>query len=117
MNQFPGVPAKLLCDRHLLGVHGESHKFLIAWKKHTSASGWIKNDCIEPENYKARHDEAADEMTARGMNHRSPIDQPDFSYLPDSEFHHKASRRGNRLKLMDRCWECRQTLIRGRTIK
>jgi len=112
MNQFPGVPAKLLCDKHLIGVHGESHKFLTSWSRRASASGWIKNDCFEPKNYKKRHDEVADEMAARGMNHRSAIGQPDFSYLPESEFHHTAESGSNRLKLMDRCWECRQRLMR-----
>lgn len=114
MNQFPGVPAKLLCDRHLLGVHGESHKFLPTWKKKISASGWIKNNCMEPENYKARHDEVAEEMTARKMNHLSPIEQPDFSYLPDCEISHEVSPEFNRLKLMDKCWECRQRITNCR---
>lgn len=114
MNQFPGVPIRLLCDRHLLGVHGESHKFLSHWRKRASASGWIRNDCIEPEHYKMRHDEAAKEMTARGMNHQSELDQPDFSYLPEDDFFHRAAEGKNRLKLMNRCWECRQRLIKRR---
>lgn len=80
------INPKLLCNRHLLGEHGELHKFLPSFHKKHKVDGRIYPIVqIELSSYKARHDELATEMLARGFNHNSPIneaDLPDFSYLP-----------------------------------
>ena len=74
---------------------------------------YLTNNCFEPANYKARHDELVAEMLRRGGNHNSPIEQPDFSYLTDEEREWRADPEAARLALMDRCWECRVMVMHG----
>jgi hypothetical protein len=42
------------------------------------------------------------------MNHRSPIEQPDFSYLPEEERNYRIDRKKAEKELMRRCKECRK---------
>jgi len=100
------VPPETMCRQHLVGEHGELHKFLRDWERHYSIAGRVDGNQIEPRSYKARHDALAAEMLARGYNHQSPLEQPDWSYLPDA--HRKASvdvTTADRL-LRKRCPEC-----------
>ena len=80
-------PAKL-CNKHLLGEHGKLHKFLPSFKKKYKVTNRISPIVqIELSSYKQRHDELANEMLKRNMNHKSPINElPDFSYLPITDF-------------------------------
>ena len=71
------VPPNLLCDRHLLGEHGEIHKHRHNFVKGHSIAGRIGQ--IEPANMGSRHDILAYEMVRRGMKHKSPYAQPDLS--------------------------------------
>ena len=74
------VSPKLLCDKHLLGEHGEIHKHRHVFEKGWSIEGRIIGDPqIEPLSMKIRHDELAEEMLARNMNHKSPYYMPDLS--------------------------------------
>lgn len=74
------VSPKLLCDKHLLGEHGEIHKHRHVFEKGWSIEGRITGDPqIEPLSMKSRHDELAEEMLARKMNHKSPYSMPDLS--------------------------------------
>ena len=78
------INPKYLCRKHLLGEHGEIHKFRHNFVKKHSISGRVSPVVqIEPESMKTRHDELADEIIRRGMNHKSPYELPDLSYLPD----------------------------------
>ena len=101
-----GVSPNILCRKHLLGEHGELHKFLHNWRKKHRIDGRISGNAIEPQDYKNRHDLLAQEMVARGMNHQSPIEQPDFSYLPEQQRNFKIDREASYLLLMGRCPEC-----------
>jgi hypothetical protein len=76
------VPPSYLCNQHLLGEHGELHKFLPSWQRKVRINGRIAGNAIEPMSYVTRHDALAEEMLIRGMQHRSPLTPPDFSYLP-----------------------------------
>lgn len=105
------VNPELMCNKHLLGEHGELHKFLHNWVKKHSITGRITANSIEPMSYKKRHDELAEEMLARGMNHKSPLEQPDFSYLPLHEINAVVEQEANLQLLFDRCELCRE---RGR---
>lgn len=96
-----------LCNQHLLGEHGELHKHLWCWKKKFSIDGRIAGNAIEPMAYKKRHDELEAEMKARGMNPRSPLEQPDFSYLPDQKREFKVDVSAARELLLNRCECCR----------
>lgn len=77
------VNPEYLCRQHLLGEH------------------------IEPEAMKQRHDELAEEMIRRGMNHKSPYEMPDLSYLPKDQREAKVDRVKS-LKLLLKCPECKK---------
>jgi hypothetical protein len=95
-----------LCKKHLLGEHGELHKFLHNWLKQHSISGRVAINSIEPLAYKARHDSLAEEMLRRGYNHKSPIEQPDFSYLPEHERLATVDKSLALKLLIERCPDC-----------
>ena len=100
------IPPEELCNKHLLGEHGELHKFLHNWVKQHKVIGRIAGNAMEPGSYKARHDVLAAEMLARGMNHQSPLEQPDFSYLPMTQQAFKVDVAANRWLLHERCEKC-----------
>jgi len=78
------VDPRTMCTKHLLGEHGEIHKHRHNFvKKHSIKGRIIPKVQIEPLSMKRRHDMLADEMRIRGMNHKSPYEMPDISYLPD----------------------------------
>jgi hypothetical protein len=100
----------MLCKKHLIGMHGELHKFRHNFVKQHSISGRIKPIVqIEPEAMKARHDEIA----AYFKGHKSPYEQPDLSYLPDSERYAKIDLNENIKTLCARCAECRKNILGG----
>lgn len=75
------IDPEFLCRKHLLGEHGEIHKFKHSFVKKHKMSGRIGQ--IEPLSMGKRHTELAKEMLRRGYNHKSPYEQPDVSYLPE----------------------------------
>ena len=109
------VDPKVLCDQHLLGEHGELHKFLPTWVKKQRIDRRITDNAMEPKSYKVRHDLIADEMSFRGMNHKSPLEQPDFSYLPPEYLTHQVDIEDNLRRLHLRCKTCleRWKIIKG----
>ena len=105
------VDPKIMCRKHLLGEHGELHKFLHNWKKRHSIKGRIKNNSIEPLSYKKRHDELVVEMLLRGYNHQSPLKQPNFSYLSLEEQEVKVDKVESFSMLTERCTDCKLRFI------
>ena len=95
-----------MCNKHLLGEHGELHKFLHNWVKQHRVDGRLYGNAMEPLSYKSRHDALAAEMLHRGMNHQSPLEQPDFSYLPATQQAFKVDIRANEWLLTQRCEAC-----------
>lgn len=100
------VPPELMCKKHLIGEHGELHKFLHNWQKRHSVAGRVADNQMEPLSYKERHDALAEEMLRRGGNHKSPLEQPDFSYLPKEHREFKVDVEKNLNLLIGRCDEC-----------
>jgi hypothetical protein len=100
------VDPALMCSKHLLGEHGELHKFLHNWRKQHRVDGRIDGNAMEPMSYQARHDCLAAEMLARGMNHQSEIYQPDFSYLSDAQRLYQVDQQANLTLLQSRCNIC-----------
>lgn len=107
------INPKLMCNKHLLGEHGELHKFLHNWQKKHKIDGRITGNAIEPLSYKSRHDELAIEMLNRGMKHNSPLEQPDFSYLPEEQRNYKVNKEQSLALLYDRCINCRELIKKG----
>jgi hypothetical protein len=100
------VNPTILCRKHLLGEHGEIHKFRHSFVKHHKMDGRLVEPQIEPYSMQSRHDELAKEMKRRGMNHNSPYVQPDVSHLPNRRVHRTESLS----LLLDRCPICKQRL-------
>lgn len=104
------VDTDLLCDKHLVGEHGELHKFIPSFKKKHRIDRRIQPIVqIELSAYKKRHDELALEMEKRGFNHRSPLhekDLPDFSYLPKEQFEALVDTDISFVDLGKRCEKC-----------
>lgn len=76
MRMWMVTPA-ILCQKHLLGEHGEIHKHRHNFVKGHSIEG--RKGQIDPVRMKVRHDALAAEMLRRGYNHNSPYEQPDLS--------------------------------------
>ena len=101
------INPKLLCNKHLLGEHGEIHKHRHNFVKQHKITKRISPVVqIEPENMETRHNALAEEMIARGFNHNSPFVQPDISYLKPDERFAKADLSINIIDLKNRCPEC-----------
>lgn len=101
------VDTKILCKKHLLGEHGEIHKHRHNFVKTHRIDGRIFPQVqIEPMSMKSRHDELAKEMLCRGMNHNSPYEMPDLSYLPDTHRFAKVDVKLSLNDLLNRCPEC-----------
>lgn len=100
------IPPSLLCQKHLLGEHGEIHKHRHNFEKRHSIAGRIAPIVlIEPASMQSRHDELAAEMIRRGYNHASPYKLPDLSYLGESA-NVKADTAYNLADLCERCADC-----------
>lgn len=116
------INPKLLCNKHLLGEHGELHKFIPSFKKRHRIDNRVSPVVqVELTSYQSRHDELAEEMLSRGMNHKSPLPElPDFSYLPREQFEAKVDRDTSKVDLYKRCNDCKLRLywsMRDRSIK
>jgi hypothetical protein len=98
------VNPRMMCRNHLLGEHLENHMFVSHIMKGKKVEGYIKNNLLEPESLKKRHEELVQEMIRRGYNHQSPL--PNFS-LENFEFRKAKINREKAFRdLINRCPEC-----------
>lgn len=101
------VNPEVLCNKHLLGEHGEIHKHRHNFVKQHSISKRVSPVVqIEPQSMGSRHDMLAEEMLHRGMNHQSPFIQPSISYLPIGEQQAVVDIKNSLNDLSNRCPEC-----------
>lgn len=101
----------VMCNKHLLGFHGEIHKHRHNFVKKHSIAGRLRPIVqIEPLLMNVRHDEIAVEMIRRGMNHCSPYVMPDLSYLSAEEAGATVDRDYDIKDLASRCEECRKII-------
>lgn len=105
------VEPKTLCRKHLLGEHVESHMCLAIMRRPPSMLGYVKNNLVEPQSLRERHDALAAEMGARGYNHKSPM--PDdlelvVLTLPDEVRFATVGVKSAMLDLHSRCPDCAQ---------
>jgi hypothetical protein len=108
------IKPKFLCNQHLLGEHGEMHKFLPSFRRGHKVTGrFIPVAQIQFKNYLERHDELALEMKRRGMNHQSPlIDIPDFKEIYPDFYDMEVDINQSISDLIERCEKC-SDLIRS----
>lgn len=72
MRQWLVDPA-VLCRKHLLGEHVESHMMAGALKAGKSVGGFIRDGLYDLSKLAERHEELAGEMRRRGYSHQSPL--------------------------------------------
>lgn len=107
------VSPTLLCDKHLLGEHGEIHKHRHNFVKGHRIDGRVSPKAqIEPMAMGSRHDELAREMETREMNHESPYEMPDLSYLPAPHMEATVDVEESLKELAGRCPACRERIER-----
>ena len=107
------VDPALLCKKHLLGEHGELHKFHHNFVKQHKMTKRCLLRQIEPMSMKERHDALATEMLRRGYTHASPYEQPDISYLSLSEQLTTVDIARSVEDLKNRCAVCYDNLMAG----
>jgi hypothetical protein len=107
------IKPELLCNKHLLGEHGEIHKHRHNFVKKHNISGRIYPVVqIEPSSMKKRHDEVAKEMLKRKMNHQSDYKQPNISYLKEDLRNAKVDLEKSIKDLIERCEDCKKRILK-----
>lgn len=102
------VNPRLMCRRHLLGEHVETHMLLGSLAKGRSIAGHVARGQLEPRNAIKRHDRLARELSRRGYDHKSPA-RADVA-LP---INGSVDRSKSLADLTKRCAECRATFTRA----
>ena len=117
VNQWPGVPAKCLCDKHLNAVLSETTNLLLpSMRKGHKITNYIKHGCVDVTGIAPRVKECIEEARSRGHTWKyQPISKEDdmliFSYSKDNVACDESERaRMNRMVLAFRCPECRQRM-------
>ena len=110
------VDPRLLCNQHLIGEHGEIHKFLPSFRKGHKVDGRFDPVVqIQFNGYLIRHDMLAEEMLNRGMNHKSPLtfaELPDFKNIYPQHFHKEVDLEQSIKDLLYRCEDCSDRIIK-----
>lgn len=105
------VNPELLCNLHLIGEHGEFHKFKLAFEKGKSIKGRLSPLVqVEPLSMQKRHDELAAEITRRGMIHKSPYEMPSLDKYTAEEINAKVDVQHSLRDLCERCYDCRMRI-------
>lgn len=100
-----GVSPEKLCNKHLLGEHVEMHMFAGTINKGISIQGYIDKGLVNPALIQQRHEELAQEMVRRGMNHQPPP-QP----IPTQPEHLVVDVFNSGQELIKRCPFCRSKI-------
>lgn len=96
------VKPEIMCRKHLLGEHVETHMFVGSILKGKSLKGFIEKGLVEMDKIRCRHDELANEMKNRGYKHNSIMD------FNTSRPEGRIDAAQNLLELARRCPECRK---------
>jgi len=103
---------RILCQKHLCGMHLELHMFVGSMLKNIRMTGYLKNNLLEPLLIKKLHDDIANEMINRGYLHKSELKKDDFEnslkYLTDDEINYKINKEDSINELLNRCNVCRR---------
>lgn len=102
------VNPKKMCDQHLLGEHVEMHMFAGSIAKKRSIRGHVEKGQVETNRINERHDALAREMTARGMQHKSPLARV------KCRKEGRVNAKQNEKVLSKRCKACKKLMKAGR---
>lgn len=100
------VDPKLMCNKHLIGEHGELHMLVGHLRLKHSVSGYVVSNAIELKSLETRHEALVNEMVYRGYSHKSPLVIPDYSYLSLEEVNYEVDRGEATRLLLRRCTKC-----------
>lgn len=102
------INPELMCIQHIVGEHGELHKFRHSFVKKHNMNKRMKLKQIFPQLMQVRHDELAKYL----KNHNSPYEQPDISYLNNNEIVELTDKilNYNIEDLCKRCPECKRIM-------
>lgn len=100
------VNPKIMCRKHLLAEHFETHCFVGHILRGKKYQGFLDNGMLETHNIKTRHDILASEMEDRGFKHNTPLT---FSYDIEEG---KIDVENNINVLYHRCPYCRERIER-----
>ena len=110
------APVELMCVKHLLGEHVETHMFLGSLKAGRNLLGFFERGLLEPESLLRRHDELAYEIVRRGYSHKSPMDgdvlREALSGLASMQRKARVDRDASLRELVRRCPECAKKAAR-----
>ena len=98
------VDPKKMCQQHLLGEHLEMHMFVGSIRRGIKMQGYIENGLLDTSLIKERHEQLANELLRRGMQHKSPL--MEFKIPPQGHVDIQA----NEVELCKRCEECRKLI-------
>ena len=109
------VSPKLLCDKHLLGEHGEIHAIVGFINKGNTAciKGLINKGYIDTRYLYRRHRHLAIEMVRRGLNHKSPL--PDCNTAALDKLCNGVSVQFSVRDLVLRCKTCAVSIATNKT--
>lgn len=99
-----GVPVSLLCNKHLVGEHGEIELFVWCIRHGRNLGGYYSGGLMDTRLIQTRHNELANEMVRRGLNHNSPLLYNDRLGLGGIDVEE------NIRELERRCARCRQRI-------
>lgn len=102
------VNPAVMCRKHLLGEHVECHMLVGHLQRKKQIKNYIRLNLLQPKSLRERHDQLAGEMTNRGMQHNSPLDDYDLSYLPEEHRTYAVHAEESLTELLRRCPECRR---------
>jgi len=108
------VDPSILCRKHLLGEHVETHMFVGCLRKRMKLDGYVVVNALELSLLKQRHEDLAREMIARGYRHQSPLPDFDTDYLSAKVKASEVDIIKSQELLFGRCWECWENYVRAR---
>ena len=95
------VNPKMLCRKHLLGEHVETHMIEASIKRGRKLDGFVANKLIDSSRLQERHDALVTEMRQRGYKHDSHMAYTDTKAIGGVDI---AANVGD---LRNRCAGCR----------
>jgi hypothetical protein len=103
------VEPRKMCRKHLMGEHVEIHMLIGSMRRGYSIQGYIDNNLLEISSISKRHNDLVTEMTKRGYNHKSDLDEIEVKELV-KKYKQYESIKIDRVKsyndLIGRCKEC-----------
>lgn len=101
------IDPELMCDKHLLGEHVETHMICGCLEKGKNIDGFLKKGLVNPFQVHDRHNHLVEEMVKRCFMHLSPLKYPQYDIFVDIDAD------ANLKELARRCPKCRERIEAG----